>query len=1044
MSTDLVLKIKNANGDLQQLSSANEKYLSYLAGCELVNPTASFLGQNGTFLSSGNVDLGSYTDSKYVEPVGTHPASQISVTTTTYPLKMQERATGGAAAQWYGWELLQNKPFFYPIGYGTKNTKVGVHAFDSDSLFSLANRLNGSIIQNQYPGAYRLDSAGFDPNETEWKKHNYYGTNPRQVFSTDNRTDGTSTDYEIWVKKGSPLDTMPSGADRCQIPHIVYKDSDGNIDNTLRPVKGISNPDGVADGSLKESSDSDLSFTLGSVCRYLKSTENAIGSYKLMAGNSVPTEPSGSTWISCGTAKDTRNLKDDVNHLKDRVSVFTRFRSQDYAGTYVGTYNRMFTGNYTGDYARHFTGDYTAEYAGDYTAEYTGDYTSSVQKTYTGNYSGIYSRTSIGYYSRHFTRDFVGDYTRHSSRLFVGDYTGLSFTSEYAGDYVGDYTRNYSGDYVGDFISSTTASIDVAPASTRVSILNSTLTYTGNYTGDFTAITSTRHFTRSRVVEYSGQYARTRTSTYAGDFTREFVGDYTGTYTANFAGNFAGDFTRQYIAEFTGDFAGFIDLQYSGNYVGVRIVPESGGYFTRAVSLQATSLSRTQSPSLNNTLRGLLRLYSRLGWFTQWRSDVVSYSQFFSRVVVSPTWRHEIKVSMRIPQVSYILTGQYTGVVHPTYVGPQTDINGNAVKAYYVGNYIMSQSPAAAVSYYSRSAAVGDDGNRWSIRNGYVLHFSRVTRLSPPSRTSYPPYLPIMSQHQGYHWEQYTRTFSRTVGFSRSYVGPFDYVGNYVGGYQRTSARIVSQFYVGPADRTSTRVSTLDINKDFSRVSTVERNATSTRGFSRVRYQTTSLTFVGDYTRVYTTDFTRVSTRDSTRTYVGNYTGDFIDTYIAYYIGDYSGATSTRVSAVTTQTTSTRVSVREGNSMGNYIGDFATTYIGDYTAQYSRIYTGDYTSSIEKFDVDDYTGTYSRTSVRVSTFDFTRTTTADFARLRSPEFTRISVRDRYEYYSGGYAGVYTDFYGQDNSVTYVGDYIGSTILGSYEDIQTYTLYGRVA
>lgn len=87
--SDLVLKIKNANGDLQRVSSSEENYLAYRPGLQLKASGGTSVGDLKT-QSANSSSIGSFTNTFYNEPVGTHPTSSLSIGTTTTNLYAQQ------------------------------------------------------------------------------------------------------------------------------------------------------------------------------------------------------------------------------------------------------------------------------------------------------------------------------------------------------------------------------------------------------------------------------------------------------------------------------------------------------------------------------------------------------------------------------------------------------------------------------------------------------------------------------------------------------------------------------------------------------------------------------------------------------------------------------------------------------------------------------------------------------------------------------------------------------------------------------------------
>ena len=80
--SDLILRVKNAQGDLQRVPQSDENYLAYQAGLQLKASSGSSVGDL-TLSSSNSRGIGSVADTFYNEPVGTHPLSDLTVGTAT-------------------------------------------------------------------------------------------------------------------------------------------------------------------------------------------------------------------------------------------------------------------------------------------------------------------------------------------------------------------------------------------------------------------------------------------------------------------------------------------------------------------------------------------------------------------------------------------------------------------------------------------------------------------------------------------------------------------------------------------------------------------------------------------------------------------------------------------------------------------------------------------------------------------------------------------------------------------------------------------------
>ena len=201
--SDLVLKLKNANGDLQRVTSDDEKHLAYQAGIQLKNSAGTSVGDLTTSPANGALGVGTFSNTFYNEAVGTHPClcsfywyyHNYIVSKTGYCYENSTEDSG-------------RKHFQKPIKYDTVDSKLGIHPLTDAQLNTLCDRLNGRIAGDDYIGSYRLGSSAPSGDYTE-----------KFTAFTDTRTDGTSTDYKIYQRTSM---TAPTAID---VGYIL--DSDG-------------------------------------------------------------------------------------------------------------------------------------------------------------------------------------------------------------------------------------------------------------------------------------------------------------------------------------------------------------------------------------------------------------------------------------------------------------------------------------------------------------------------------------------------------------------------------------------------------------------------------------------------------------------------------------------------------------------------------------------------------------------------------------------------------------------------------------------------
>ena len=97
----LPLKLKDSDGKLQQITSAEKNYLAYLVGSHNAVADSSDVGLLTT-TSTGNRLIGTLTDTYFPEPVGTHPYDQQSVVTTNQSNQMANSTSHPCRLNFYG------------------------------------------------------------------------------------------------------------------------------------------------------------------------------------------------------------------------------------------------------------------------------------------------------------------------------------------------------------------------------------------------------------------------------------------------------------------------------------------------------------------------------------------------------------------------------------------------------------------------------------------------------------------------------------------------------------------------------------------------------------------------------------------------------------------------------------------------------------------------------------------------------------------------------------------------------------------------------
>ncbi len=396
---------------LQEMTDAEiEQYYSAILTKDFADNTDGSGTAEININGGSGTTIGTATDTKRDDAVGTHPTDGASSTVTTYTAKQIETAAS---------ESITNRP----LGYVSSGT-VGVHEFDDTELDTdiLDKVVDDFVAQGDYTiGQYKLSTSS--PSGGTW-------TSRYTLANTE--VDGTTTNYYIWQKT-----TATSSA----------------VDN-YKPLKVTGGGAGVQEMTVAE-----MEQIVPNLRNYMISSGK--GKYVLQAA-----APGSGTWVDQGSFIDTKKEVAAQN--------YTGAYSGTYTGSYTGGYTgaKNYAGNYTG--AKNYAGSYvgtsgysgtytgTSGYAGNYSGNYTGNYAADYDGYAGTTYSGTYTGTYTGYYTG--AKNYTGYYT--GAKTYGGTYTGTSAyagtytgTSAYSGSYSGNYTGYYSGTYSGDTIQSSNENV---------------------------------------------------------------------------------------------------------------------------------------------------------------------------------------------------------------------------------------------------------------------------------------------------------------------------------------------------------------------------------------------------------------------------------------------------------------------------------------------------------------------------------------------------------------------------------------------------------
>tara|TARA_B100000530_G_C15928083_1_gene475771 strand:+ start:269 stop:1486 length:1218 start_codon:yes stop_codon:yes gene_type:complete len=344
------------------------------------NTNGSGVGEiNVTTDGSGTgTTIGSITDTKRQDAIGTHPTAGATTNVNVYTFK-QVNSTAS--------ESITNRP----LGYETSGN-VGINEFtDAELDTDILDKVLGDLVAqgNYVTGQYTLASSA--PSGGTWTS---------RYTLVDTQVDETEDTKYIWQKTAATT---------------------AAVDN-YKPLK----LDGT---SVKEMSVAEMEQIVPNMRNRI--TDSTIGTYALQA-----TAPASGTWVQQGDAfSDTRqevgSQTYEGNYSGNYTGNYTGAKT--YTGSYSGSYTGNFSGNYVGTSA--YSGAYSGSYSGSYAADYSGYAGTSYSGTYSGSYTGYYTgaKTYTGTYSGAYSGSYSGNYVGTSA--YAGTYTG-TYTGYYAGDTV--------------------------------------------------------------------------------------------------------------------------------------------------------------------------------------------------------------------------------------------------------------------------------------------------------------------------------------------------------------------------------------------------------------------------------------------------------------------------------------------------------------------------------------------------------------------------------------------------------------------------------
>ena len=623
------LKLKDANGNIQELTTTEENYIAYQVGLHLS--------------TADSAEVGSLNRATTGDTVGTHPSTSITTGTTNTVIYQ----TNGTAAE-------TDANVFRPIMWVDSASETGMKMMPDIDLNEAVDRYLSKIFTNEYPGSYRLSTSAPSGDWTE-----------QQTAFIDTRTDGASIAHKLWKRTG------------------------GTAPTAVKPMR-LKNEASFA--GIQEMSDAEIKFSFGQRAK-TRIAASKIGSYQLRnSSQGAPTDTGtwvakGTATDTKNTTADANFTRDstvnfqssytasatvayttnytsitDLAYISVSTAQFSVDYSRDFGGTFAATYTGSYEGGYVTTYARNFAANYVSNYAStqdvgyltQYTRNFTGNFTntfaSGYQRNFTGNFTGAgptiaYTRNvDAGYeairhdyyagpggnYERQtqfgmYVRETFNTYLRTVIEYYVGpsvyvgpsiqysgpviysgpspdpNYQTTAFTpfqayvsnvvnpvAQYtAGYYLGEsrFGPNYIGPAVGGYFyqgSGRTAAYLRATVPEQNFIVNPGNPQVdesgGTFSGTYTSPQTTGGVSYAKVISQI-QYLAYRQVVYD-VYTRAFASNFSGagptvaytrnvdpTYTRNFTGNFTNTFANQFSATYTTTYTGDYQKEFANSYV---------------------------------------------------------------------------------------------------------------------------------------------------------------------------------------------------------------------------------------------------------------------------------------------------------------------------------------------------------------------------------------------------------------------------------------------------------------------------------------------
>ena len=509
------LKIKDGSGNIQEFTTSEESYIAYQIGLQLADASVDSAGALNKSTLGNNI--GSFTDTFFNEPVGTHPATSITTGTTTTPVY---QTTGTADEGDSDWQR--------PLMWVDAGGETGFKQMPDVDLNQAIDRYLTTVFTNSYPGSFKLGSASPGPD---------YSVHLNNAFR-DTRTDGTSVQYNVYKRTSM---TAPTA-----VAPLYIRDSSG------------------FDG-IQAMTDRQIKTTFGQRAK-TRIMNSGIGTYEIRsATQGTPTNPG--TWISAGAATDTKQTTSNQVYQRDSTVNFAANYTRGFTTPYITNFTSISQLNYTTAYTlQSFNLNYSAAYtrlaSESFTRIYNRPYTNVYTKGYTKAYTGTYNKV------------YTGNYQKAYARLFQRN-TLVNYTNSYVGTYDKVYTKNYTNSYTNTFIRQTDVNYQRAYTGTYNKV------YTSNFVAGYQNVYSNQFQRLNDVNyqrAYTGTYNKVYTSNFATNYQRVYTNNFATNYQRGYLGTYNKVYTGNYQRLYTNNFLRLTDVNYQRGYVGNYNKVYTGNY----------------------------------------------------------------------------------------------------------------------------------------------------------------------------------------------------------------------------------------------------------------------------------------------------------------------------------------------------------------------------------------------------------------------------------------------------------------------------------